>query len=84
MRRVVVTGLGLLTPVGTGVEECWKNLMEGRSGIGPITLFDTEKFETRFAGEVKGFDPKAYMEAKKVKEMGRFAQIAVGAGVLAW
>lgn len=84
MRRVVVTGLGLLTPVGAGVEECWKNLMEGRSGIGPITLFDTEKFETKFAGEVKGFDPKAYMEAKKVKEMGRFAQIAVGAGVLAW
>jgi 3-oxoacyl-[acyl-carrier-protein] synthase II len=84
MRRVVVTGLGLLTPVGTGVEECWKNLMEGRSGIGPITLFDTEKFETKFAGEVKGFDPKAYMEAKKVKEMGRFAQLAVGAGVLAW
>lgn len=84
MRRVVITGLGLLTPVGTGVEECWKNLMEGRSGIGPITLFDTEKFETKFAGEVKGFDPKAYMEAKKVKEMGRFAQIAVGAGVLAW
>ncbi|MFO0557172.1 MAG: beta-ketoacyl-ACP synthase II [Polyangiales bacterium] len=84
MRRVVVTGLGLLTPVGAGVGECWKNLMEGRSGIGPITLFDTEKFETKFAGEVKGFDPKAYMEAKKVKEMGRFAQIAVGAGVLAW
>lgn len=84
MRRVVVTGIGLLTPVGTGIEECWKNLMEGRSGIGPITLFDTEKYETKFAGEVKGFDPKAYMEAKKVKEMGRFAQIAVGAGVLAF
>jgi 3-oxoacyl-[acyl-carrier-protein] synthase II len=84
MRRVVVTGLGLITPVGTGIDECWKNLMEGRSGIGPITLFDTEKFETKFAGEVKGFDPKAYMEAKKVKEMGRFAQVAVGAGVLAY
>jgi 3-oxoacyl-[acyl-carrier-protein] synthase II len=84
MRRVVVTGIGLLTPVGSGVEECWNNLMQGRSGIGPITLFDTEKFETKFAGEVKGFDPKAYMEAKKVKEMGRFAQLAVGAGVLAW
>jgi 3-oxoacyl-[acyl-carrier-protein] synthase II len=84
MRRVVVTGIGLLTPMGTGVEECWRNLMEGRSGIGPITLFDTEKYETKFAGEVKGFDPKAYMEAKKVKEMGRFAQLAIGAGVLAW
>lgn len=84
MRRVVVTGLGLITPVGTGVDECWKNLMEGKSGIGPITLFDPARFDSKFAGEVKGFDPKTYMEAKKVKEMGRFAQLAVGAGVLAW
>ncbi len=84
MRRVVVTGLGLITPVGTGVDECWKNLMEGQSGVGPITLFDPARFDSKFAGEVKGFDPKLYMEAKKVKEMGRFAQLAVGAGVLAW
>jgi 3-oxoacyl-[acyl-carrier-protein] synthase II len=84
MRRVVVTGIGLLTPIGTGINPNWTALMEGRSGIGPITLFDCEKFETRFAGQVKDFDPLQWMEPKKVKEMGRFAQLAIGAGVLAW
>ena len=81
MRRVVVTGIGLLTPVGTGLEPCWSALMEGRSGIGPITLFDCEKFETRFAGQVKEFDPLQWMVPKKVKEMGRFAHLALGVGV---
>ncbi|MDP3279308.1 MAG: beta-ketoacyl-ACP synthase II [Deltaproteobacteria bacterium] len=84
MRRVVVTGIGLLSPVGNSIDESWTNLMEGRSGIGPITLFDTERFESKFAGEVRGFDPTHFMEAKRVKEMGRFAQLAIGAGVLAW
>ena len=56
-RRVVITGLGLISPVGNDVETGWKNIVAGRSGIGPITRFDAAQFPTRFAGEVKGFDP---------------------------
>lgn len=76
-RRVVVTGLGMITPLGLTVEETWAGLIAGRSGIGPITRFDAGNLETRIAGEVKGFDPLAWMDRKEVKRSDRFAQFAV-------
>jgi 3-oxoacyl-[acyl-carrier-protein] synthase II len=82
-RRVVVTGLGLVLPNGIGVEEAWKNTCEGRSGIGPITRFDTNGFETKIAGEVKGFNPEDYVERKEVRRMDLFVQYAVAASEMA-
>lgn len=79
-KRVVVTGLSALTPIGNTVQESWDNLVAGVCGIGPITLFDCSDFETRIAGELKNFDPTAYMSAKEAKRMDRFVQIAVAAG----
>jgi hypothetical protein len=79
-RRVVVTGLGLVLPNGIGVEEAWRNTCEGRSGVGPITRFDTSQFETKIAGEVKGFNPEDYVERKEVRRMDLFIQYAVAAG----
>ncbi len=76
-RRVVVTGVGLLSPVGIGTEETWQALREGRNGIGPITLFDPEGFPCRIAGEVKRFDPLDYVTKKDVKKMGRFIFFAI-------
>ena len=78
-RRVVVTGVGLVSPVGIGTEETWKSLQAGRSGAGPITLFDASQHSTRFACEVKGFDPLRWVEKKDVKKMDRFIQFAVAA-----
>ena len=78
-RRVVVTGVGLVTPVGIGTEETWTSLQAGRSGAGPITLFDASQHSTRFACEVKGFDPLRWVEKKDVKKMDRFIQFAVAA-----
>ena len=78
-RRVVVTGVGLVSPVGIGTEETWKSLQAGRSGAGPITLFDASQHSTRFACEVKGFDPLNWVEKKDVKKMDRFIQFAVAA-----
>ena len=78
-RRVVVTGMGMLSPLGNTVDETWKSILEGKSGIGPITHFDAEQFSTRFAGEVKGFDPKEYIPPKDVKKMDRFIQLGVAA-----
>ncbi|MEB3233388.1 MAG: beta-ketoacyl synthase N-terminal-like domain-containing protein, partial [Leptolyngbyaceae bacterium] len=78
-RRVVVTGLGALTPLGNTVDEYWQGLMAGKSGIGPITLFDASKHACRIAGEVKGFDPSAYMSPKDAKRMDRFSQFAIAA-----
>ncbi|OGO49968.1 MAG: beta-ketoacyl-[acyl-carrier-protein] synthase II, partial [Chloroflexi bacterium RBG_16_68_14] len=77
--RVVVTGLGVISPVGLDVETFWRNLLAGRSGLGPITLFDASNFPVRIAGEVKGFDPLAYMDYKMARRSGRFAQMAVAA-----
>ena len=78
-RRVVVTGVGLVSPVGIGTEETWKSLQAGRSGAGPITLFDASQHSSRFACEVKGFDPLNWVEKKEVKKMDRFIQFAVAA-----
>jgi 3-oxoacyl-[acyl-carrier-protein] synthase II len=82
-RRVVVTGLGLVTPVGVGVEESWSALVSGRSGIGPITQFDASTFPSRIAGEVKGFDPEQFMDRKEVRRNDRFIQLALAAADMA-
>jgi 3-oxoacyl-[acyl-carrier-protein] synthase II len=82
-RRVVVTGLGLVSPVGIGVEESWSALVAGKSGIGPITLFDASTFPTRIAGEVKGFDPSKYMDRKEARRNDRFIQFALAAADMA-
>ena len=82
-RRVVVTGVGLVSPVGIGTEETWAGLREGRSGAGPITLFDASQHSTHFACEVKGFDPLKWVEKKEVKKMDRFIQFAVAAADMA-
>lgn len=78
-RRVVVTGVGLVTSVGIGTEEVWQALKTSQSGIGPITQFDAAQFSTRFAGEVKNFDPTRFIEKKEIKKMGRFIQFAIAA-----
>jgi len=78
-RRVVVTGLGLVSPVGNGVEESWSALLAGKSGIGPITQFDASTFPTRIAGEVKGFDPEKYLDRKEVRRNDRFIHLAMAA-----
>ena len=78
-RRVVVTGVGLVSPVGIGTEETWQALLAGRSGAGPITLFDASHHSTRFACEVKGFDPLRWIEKKDVKKVDRFIQLAIAA-----
>ena len=77
MRRVVITGVGVVSPVGNDVKSNWEGLLEGRSGIGPITRFDASKFETKIAAEVKGFEPEKYIEKKEVKKMDLFIQYAV-------
>jgi 3-oxoacyl-[acyl-carrier-protein] synthase II len=76
-RRVVVTGLGALTPLGNSVDEFWKNLLDGKSGCAPITKFDTTKFKTKFACEVKGFDPLDHFEKNEVRKLDPFAQYAL-------
>jgi len=82
-RRVVVTGLGLITPLGIGVDSTWQALCEGRSGIGRITRFDPTGYPSQIAGEVKGFDPAAFIEKKDIKKMDTFIQFAVGASQMA-
>lgn len=77
LKRVVVTGLGAITPLGNTVKEYWQGLLEGRSGIRPITLFDASHLACQIAGEVKGFDPCNYLNRKEGKRMDRFAQFAV-------
>ena len=83
IRRVVVTGIGLVTPLGIGREETWSALIEGKSGIGPITQFDTTDFATKFAGEVKDFDPTKWIEKREAKSQDRFLQLAVVAATMA-
>ena len=82
-RRVVVTGLGLVCPVGIGVEESWQALVAGKSGIAPITHYDASTYPTRIAGEVKGFDPEKFMERKDARRSDRFIQFALAAADMA-
>ncbi|MBS0544994.1 MAG: beta-ketoacyl-ACP synthase II [Proteobacteria bacterium] len=82
-RRVVVTGLGLVSPVGNTVSEAWENLVAGKSGIGPITRFDASVFSTRIAGEVKNFDVSAYLSAKDARRMDVFIHYGMAAGIQA-
>src|SRR5438309_4831789 len=82
-RRVVVTGIGLVSSLGIGTEANWKALVAGCSGIGPITRFDTSQFATRIAGEVRGFDPLQFIEKKDVKKMDVFIQYAIAASQFA-
>ncbi|WP_026375022.1 beta-ketoacyl-ACP synthase II [Aestuariibacter salexigens] len=82
-RRVVVTGLGMLSPLGNDVDSTWSALLAGKSGIGPITQFDCTDFSTRFAGEVKDFDVEQYIPKKEAKKMDRFIQFGVAAGMQA-
>ena len=77
LKRVVVTGLGALTPVGNDVDSFWNSILSGVSGAGPITRFDTEKFKTKFACEVKGYDPLSYFERKEVRKYDLFAQYGI-------
>ncbi|MDD5128004.1 MAG: beta-ketoacyl synthase N-terminal-like domain-containing protein, partial [Dehalococcoidales bacterium] len=81
--RVVVTGIGMLCPLGLDTATTWANLMAGKSGIGPITLFDASNHETKFCGEVRGFDPVNYIDRKEARRMDRFAQLAVAAAIQA-
>jgi 3-oxoacyl-[acyl-carrier-protein] synthase II len=78
-RRVVVTGVGLVCACGIGTEEAWQALLAGRSGIAPITQFDASGYDCRFAGEVRDFDPFAWIEKKEVKKMARFIHLAIAA-----
>ncbi len=82
-RRVVVTGLGLVTPLGTGVDKTWKAICAGESGIGRITKFDPTGYDAQIAGEVKDFDPAHFIEKKEIKKMDPFIHYAVGAAQLA-
>ena len=78
-RRVVVTGIGAITPLGNNVADTWAGMKNGKNGIAPITLFDTEKFKSKLGAEVKGFDPKEYLEVNDVLRTDRYAQFAVAA-----
>lgn len=82
-RRVVVTGVGMLSPLGNDVDTTWSNILAGKSGIGDITLFDTTSFNTKIAGEVKDFDVEQYIPRKEAKKMDRFIQLGIAAGIQA-
>jgi len=82
-RRVAVTGVGLVTPLGTGVDKNWQGLVEGRSGVGPITRFDPKDFPTRIAGEVRDFRAEDFIEKKEIKKMDLFIQYAMAAADMA-
>ncbi|MGE5561662.1 MAG: beta-ketoacyl-ACP synthase II [Chloroflexota bacterium] len=83
VRRVVITGMGAITPIGSGLADFWANLVAGRSGVGPITHFDATGYPTRIAAEVKDFKPEDYMDRKEARRMDRFAQFSVAASTLA-
>ena len=82
-RRVVVTGLGAISPVGNSVQEPWDGILAGRSGIGPITRFDAATFKSRIAGEVKGFDVGTYLPPKEARRMDVFIHYGMAAGIQA-
>src|SRR5258707_15612392 len=78
-RRVAVTGMGFITPIGNDLETVWSNMVEGVSGVGQITHFDTTGFDTTIAAEVKGFNPEEYMDKKTARHIGRYCQFALAA-----
>lgn len=82
-KRVVITGMGAITPLGESVDEFWNSLVLGRSGIGPLTQVDPSEFPSKIAGEVRGFDPGQYMDPRQARRMARFSQMAVAASGLA-
>lgn len=82
-RRVAITGIGLVSPLGTGTQATWDGLMAGRSGIGPITRFDASDFTSRIAGEVRDFEPEAFLDRKEIRKTDRFIQFALAASELA-
>jgi 3-oxoacyl-[acyl-carrier-protein] synthase II len=82
-RRVVITGIGMVTSVGVGTEATWSGLCEGKSGIAPITKFDASQFATKFAGEVKNFDPTRWVQSREVKQLDPFLLYAIAAGAMA-
>jgi 3-oxoacyl-[acyl-carrier-protein] synthase II len=83
LRRVVVTGIGMVTPVGIGVEESWKSVCEGRSGVGPVTKFDASQFPSQVAAEVKDFRPEDFMEKQKVRRFDTFIHFAIASARMA-
>ena len=80
-RRVVVTGMGVVTPIGIGVDEFWKALLEGKNGIDLITKFDASRFDTKFAAEVKNFDPENYLDKKTIRRLDLYAQYAMASAI---
>ena len=78
-RRVVITGMGAITPIGLNVADFWENIKKGVHGIGPITYFDTTDYKAKLAAQVKGFDAKQYMDPKSARRMEQFSQFAVAA-----
>lgn len=82
-RRAVITGMGAVTPLGLTAREFWRNLVQGKSGVGPMTLCDPTLFPCRIAGEVNGFDPVQYISGKEARRMARFSQLGVGAALMA-
>ena len=82
-KRVVITGLGVVSAVGTGIDEFWKSIISGQSGVSLIDTFDTSKHTSKIAAQIKNFDPASFMDFKAAKRMDRFAQLAVAATSLA-
>ena len=76
-RRVVITAMGVTSPLGTGIETFWQNLKAGKSGVRPITRFDATGFDSTFAGEVPDYDPADYFNSKEARNLSRFVQLAV-------
>ena len=81
--RVVVTGLGAISPVGIGVDQFWKSIISGKSGVDYITLFDTTDYDVKIGAEVKDFDPAQYLDRKEIKRTDRYVQFAVAASKMA-
>src|SRR5205085_8759777 len=82
-RRVVITGMGVVTPIGIGVEAFWDSLKNGRSGVGLLTFFDTTDYPSKIDAEVKGFQPELYIDKKHIRRMDRFTQFAYAAADMA-
>ena len=82
-KRVVITGMGMVSPLGIGVKDNWDTICQGKSGIAPSTRFDTSDFPSKIAGEVKGFNPENYVDKKETKKMDIFIHYALASGMMA-